>query len=67
MSRYVGPAGVVLGVVVVIIGAFLQAFGAAVVVFCSVIGGGLLLAIAGGAIWIVEFVREHRTPTSLAA
>ncbi len=61
MSRYVGPVGTVLGIVVIVVGAILQASGAAPVVFCSVIGGGIVLAILGAGVWIVRAVRHHGT------
>ena len=64
--KNVGPIAVVVGVVVVIIGALLQIYGAAAVVFCSVIGGGILLAIAGAAIWLIRAFKP-RTPGPMAA
>ncbi len=67
MSRLYAPAAVLLGAVVVLIGALLQISGAAPVVFCSVIGVGIVVAIGGAVTWIVQFTRDRRTPTSLAA
>ncbi len=64
--RYMGPAAVVLGIVVAIVGALFQIYGAAAVVFCSVIGAGLVLIVAGAIVWFVE-ARRHGTPTALAA
>jgi hypothetical protein len=64
--RYLGPAAVVLGIVVAIVGALFQIYGAAAVVFCSVIGAGLVLIVAGAIVWFVE-ARRHGTPTALAA
>jgi hypothetical protein len=61
-----GPAAVVLGIVVAIAGALFQIYGAAAVVFCSVIGAGLVLIVAGAIVWFVE-ARRHGTPTALAA
>lgn len=54
MTRLLGPVGVLVGVVAVIIGALLQASGAAGVVFCSVIGGGILLIVVGGGLWLIR-------------
>lgn len=64
--RYGGPAGVILGVAAVIVGALFQIYGAAAIVFCSVIGAGLVLIVAGAIFWFVE-ARRHGTPTALAA
>lgn len=64
--RYVGPGGIIAGIVVVIAGALFQIYGAAPVVFCSVIGAGLVLVVAAVVVWLVRAFRP-RTPGSLAA
>ncbi len=66
MLRYIGPAGVVLGVVVIAIGVAFQIAGAAAVVFCSVIGAGIVLAVACGIVWLFQGL--HRgTPAAHAS
>ena len=64
--RYLGPVGIVIGIVTVIVGALFQIYGAAAVVFCSVIGGGLILILAGVVVWLVRAFRPH-TPGPMAA
>lgn len=66
MSRVIGPVGVLLGVVAIVAGVFLQLSGAAALVYCSVIGGGILLLLAGGVVWSIHAVRDrqHRTQRS---
>lgn len=64
--RYLGPIGIVIGIVAVIGGALLQMYGAAAVVFCSVIGAGLLLILAGVVVWLVRAFRPHTTGTMAA-
>ena len=66
MRTLAGPTVLMLGVLVIIIGADLQASGAVAVVFCSVIGAGIVVALVGGAVWTVQAVR-HRTPARPAA
>ena len=64
--RYVGPGVILLGIVAVIAGALFQIYGAAAVVFCSVIGGGILLIIAGAIVWLVRTFRPHTSGTMAA-
>lgn len=66
MTRYVGPVGLVLGVVVIAIGAAFQVSGAAPVVFCSVIGAGIVLALACGIVWLFQGLRHRGTPAARA-
>jgi len=66
MTRYIGPAGVVLGVVVIAIGAAFQVAGAAPVVFCSVIGAGIVLALACAIVWLFQGLRHRGTPAAHA-
>lgn len=61
MTRFAGPVGLLVGVLLIVVGAVLQASGAAAVVFCSVIGAGILLAFAGVIVWLVQAFR-HRAP-----
>ena len=61
MRTFAGPTVFVLGALVIIVGAFLQTAGAAALLFCSVIGAGIVVAIVGGAIWAVQAF-GHRTP-----
>lgn len=64
MAR-VGPTGVLLGIAVVIAGIVFQALAMSAWVYCSVIGGGVLLIVVAGGIWLVQALR-HRTPGALA-
>ena len=66
MTRYVGPVGLLLGVVVIAIGVAFQVAGAAPVVFCSVIGAGIVLALACGIIWLFQGLRHRGTPAAHA-
>lgn len=61
MRTFAGPTVLMLGVLVIIIGAILQAAGAVPLLFCSVIGAGIVVAIVGGAVWAVQAF-GHRTP-----
>ena len=65
VSRYLGFTALVIGVLAVIVGLFLQGGGAAAVVFCSVIGGGFVLMIAGFVAWAVS-AWSHRPPAATA-
>ncbi|HLJ19284.1 MAG TPA: hypothetical protein VKU84_03755 [Stellaceae bacterium] len=66
MLHYIGPAGLVLGVVVIAIGIAFQVAGASAVVFWSVMGAGIVLALACGIIWL--FQELHRgTPAARAS
>jgi cation transporter-like permease len=65
MSRAIGIAMLLVGLVAVVVGLMLQAGGAAAVVFCSVIGGGMLLAIIGFGAWAIE-AWSHRPPARVA-
>jgi hypothetical protein len=64
--RFVGPIGILAGMVAVIAGGLLQMYGAAAIVFCSVIGAGIVLIVAAGAIWLFRALRP-RTPPPVAA
>ncbi|HET9780517.1 MAG TPA: hypothetical protein VFR33_01965 [Candidatus Dormibacteraeota bacterium] len=64
--KYIGPVGIFLGLILVLIGALLQVNGAAAVVFCSTIGAGIVLIVAAGGYWLVSALR-HRTPGPIAA
>ena len=64
--KYLGPVGIVLGLIAVLIGVFLQISGAAPVVFCSTIGLGMVLIALAGGYWIVRALR-HRTNGPVAA
>ncbi len=66
MLRYIGPAGLVLGVVVLAIGIAFQVAGASAVVYCSVGGAGILLALACGVIWLFQGL-HHGTPAARAS
>jgi hypothetical protein len=67
MRMFAGPTVLMLGVLVMIVGAILQATGAAAVVFCSVIGAGIIVAIVGGAVWLVQAFRHRPTTHPLAS
>lgn len=67
MRTFAGPTVLMLGVLVIIVGAVLQATGAAAVVFCSVIGAGIVLAVVGGGIWFVQAFRHRTTASPLAS
>jgi hypothetical protein len=66
MAKVLAPVIVLLGVVVAVAGLIFQASGAAAVVYCSVVGGGLVLIAAGAVIWSVHTLRDrkHRKPSS---
>lgn len=66
MPRYIAAFAFALGVVAIVVGGVLQATGAAAVVFCSVIGGGIILAIAAAVTWLVQTFRQHGTPHAAA-
>ena len=66
MRYLLGPGGLILGVVVVVVGALLQINGAVAAVVCSTIGLGIVLILAGGGYWLVAALR-HRRPRSIAA
>ena len=65
MSRYLGFTTLVIGVLAVIVGLFLQGGGAAAVVFGSVIGGGIVLMVAGFVAWAIG-AWSHRPPAATA-
>jgi len=67
MTRYVGPVGLLFGVVVIAIGVAFQVAGAAAVVFCSVIGAGIVLSLACGIIWLFQTLRHSGTPAAHAS
>ena len=52
----------VVGVVAVVVGLFLQAGGASAFVFCSVVGAGILLTVVGFTVWAVG-AWPHDRPT----
>lgn len=66
MRGYTAPAALVLGLLMIFAGGILQASGAAAIVFCSVIGVGIVVAVVGGGYWLVQALR-HRTPRALAS
>ena len=63
--RYLGPVGVLIGIVAVVVGAMFQIFGAAPVVFCSTIGVGIVLIVLAGGYWAIRAFTT-RTPRSAA-
>lgn len=66
MVGVLGPGGVVIGLAAVIVGIVFQVVGMSPWVYCSVIGGGAVLIVVAGVIWLVHALR-HRTPGALAA
>ena len=60
MSKTWAPVSVLVGVVAIIAGIVFQVTGAAAVVYCSVIGGGILLLVIGGAFWATHVVKDRR-------
>ena len=65
MGRAIGIAMLLVGLVAIAAGLLLQAGGASAVVFCSVVGAGMLLAIVGFAAWAIE-AWSRRPPAPLA-
>ena len=66
MRGYTAPAALVLGLVMIFAGGILQASGAAAVVFLTVIGVGIVVAVVGAGYWLVQALR-HGTPRALAS
>lgn len=64
MSRMLAPVAAVVGVLVIIVGIFFQVTGASAVVYCSVIGGGIVLFAIGGGIWTVHALKNRRQQRS---
>lgn len=60
MSRMLAPVSAVVGLLVIIVGIFFQVTGASAVVYCSVIGGGIVLLAIGGGIWTVHALKNRR-------
>ena len=60
MTKILAPLSVLVGVVAIIAGIFFQVTGAAAAVYCSVIGGGILLLVIGGAFWAAHAVKDRR-------
>lgn len=60
MSRLLAPVGALVGVIAIIAGIYLQVTGAAAVVYCSVIGGGIILLLVGGGIWTARVLKDRR-------
>ena len=67
MRTFAGPTVFLLGVLVIVVGAFLQTAGAAALLFCSVIGAGIVVAIVGGVIWAVQAFGHRTAARTLAS
>lgn len=65
MARLLETGGVVLGLAIVIVGIAFQIAGMSAWVYCSVIGGGAVLLIAAGGIWLIQGLR-HGKPGAVA-
>lgn len=64
MIRLLGPAAVLLVMGAVIVGIVCPTSGAAAVVYCSAVGGGILLGVLGAMILAVHALRAVEHPRS---